>query len=158
VGKFVERKPRGIAGRHKIRHTRGLAFCGIGRAEPDGLRFPTMDILNHPAIAHIAVPVSPVAKPPHELEAENFRNGLRTIYETLQHGLEKDEEIAAFYGNIRVYHIKMLSNCVLTLDGEDETNTHVIVAGHFTSIHLIYTKLKLTPEKKPKPIGFSVAE
>lgn len=112
-----------------------------------------MDLLNRTTFANI-----PVARPPHVLEAQSFREGLKAIYETLQSGQESDEEIAAFYGNIRVYHIKMLSNTILLLEGEDEHGTHVVVAGHFTSVHLIYTKLKLTPEKKRKPIGFSTSE
>lgn len=96
-----------------------------------------------------------VATPPHIMEAESFRAGLKTIYETMQQGLEKDEDIAAFYGNIRVYHIKMLSKSVLILEGLDDRGEHVLVAGHYSSVHLVYTKLKLTPEKKRTPIGFS---
>ena len=38
-----------------------------------------------------------------------------------------------------------------------DAGTHVVVAGHFTSVHLIYTKLKLAPKKKRTPIGFSTS-
>lgn len=96
--------------------------------------------------------------PSHVIEAENFRKSLKTIYEALQQGLQQDEEVAAFYGNVRVYNIKMLSNSVLTLDGIDGGGNHVLVAGHYSSVHLVYTKLKLTPEKKRTPIGFSTSE
>lgn len=98
-----------------------------------------------------------VAKPPHIMEAENFRAGLKAIYETLQSTQEPDEEIAAFYRNVRVYHIKIVANSILLLEGEDG-GTHVVVAGHFTSMHLTYTKTKVAPEKKRTPIGFSIVE
>ena len=109
-----------------------------------------MDLLNRTAFASIP-------KPPHVFEAESFRAGLKEIYERLQLTQEADEEIAAFYGNIRVYHIKMMANSVLILEGENDAGTHVVVAGHFTSVHLIYTKLKLAPKKKRTPIGFSTS-
>ena len=107
------------------------------------------DFLDRTVFANI-----PVARPPHVADAESFRAGLQALYQALQQGQAQDEEIAAFYGNIRVYHIKMLSNSVLILEGLDDTGRQVAVAGHFTSVHLIYTKIKLTPEKKRTPIGF----
>lgn len=111
-----------------------------------------MDLLNRTSFARL--PEMSV-KPPHVFEAESLRAGLKTIYEAMQQGLQKDEEVAAFYGNVRVYHIKMLSNSILVLEGLDESGTQVLVAGHYSSVHLVYTKIKLTPEKKRTPIGFS---
>src|SRR5437899_187702 len=115
-----------------------------------------MELLNHTAIANI-----PIARPPHVLEAESFRAGLRTLYETLQVNQKDDEEIAAFYETgketIRVHSIQIQANCVLILVGTDEVGNSLAVAGHFSSVNLIYRKIKLGPEKKRIPIGFSIS-
>jgi hypothetical protein len=97
--------------------------------------------------------------PIHVQEAELFRKGLEALYESMVPGLKGDEEIAIFYETgketIRVSHLKMASNSVLILTGEDENGNGTAVAGYFKSMQLIYKKLKLGEKKERTPIGFS---
>jgi len=40
----------------------------------------------------------------------------------------------------------MANDSVLVLTGEDSSGNRVAVAGHFSSINIIYRKLKIGPE------------
>jgi len=104
------------------------------------------------------MPEIPQVKRPHVQEAESFREGLKLLYESLQRGQQEDEEIAAFYetarDTIRVREIKMAGDSVLILAGKDGSGNLTAVAGHFSSINIIYKKIKLEKEKERIPIGF----
>ena len=105
--------------------------------------------------------VFPRLKGLHVQEAESFQEGLQALYEALKEGLQPDEEIAAFYEGgkevIRVHEIKMVGaeRSVLFLAGIDESGRRTAVAGHFTSMNIIYRTVKLEKEKERTPIGFS---
>jgi hypothetical protein len=96
---------------------------------------------------------------PHIQEAESFQAGIETLYEALKRAQQPDEEIALFYESgketVRVHGIKMANDSVLVLTGKDSSGNLVAVAGHFTSINIIYRKLKISPDAKRTPIGFS---
>ncbi len=100
--------------------------------------------------------------PSYVEEAHAFQEGLKSLFEALEGGLERDEELALFHVNgaqvIRIHHIRIASDAVLLMSGEDQEGIRAGVITSPKAFNLIYKKLKLSAGTKRTPIGFSIEQ
>jgi hypothetical protein len=91
--------------------------------------------------------------------AERFHKSLRHRYEAARQGTQ--DEIGAFYRSgqvmIRVSKIEVVPSIeVLALTGVDENGGHVVVAGYFKSMDVMFRKVEAANSVSRHSVEFSV--
>jgi hypothetical protein len=116
--------------------------------EPVALRMPDLS----PATLRI--------QRPEERAAESFMEGLRQRAESLESGLQENQEIQMFcyHGpeNLRVLEVSMPSENVVSLRCLNADGEEAHVTGHMHSVTFSFLIHTIVPPEVKRPIGFNM--
>ena len=139
----------------------GRGFVGLSRdaqenlgaqlarlSEPVALRMPALS----PATLRI--------HRPEERAAESFMEGLRQYAESLENGLQDNQELQMFcyHGpeSLRVLEVSMPSENVVSLKCLNSYGEETHVTGHMHSVTFSYLIHTIIPPEVKRPIGFRI--
>jgi hypothetical protein len=124
--------------------THGLGTQLARLSEPMALRMPDLSTL--------------AIQRPEERAAESFMEGLRQRAESLERGLQENQEIQMFcyHGpeNLRVLEVSMPSENVVSLRCLNADGEEAHVTGHMHSVTFSFLIHTIVPPEVKRPIGF----